>query len=101
MSQPMAQQAFTATGLRVSDYLTTVPRGYNTVLGYLATRAPHLLAFMDEDAEATLRDGYWLKRQAEREGHRVVKVPAPAHLVRQGIFEVNAYPEFLLDRRFD
>jgi hypothetical protein len=92
---------FTTTGLRVADYLTECPKGYQTVLGFLATRRPHLLAFMDEDAEATLRDGYWLKRVATREGHPVVKVQAPPHLVRQGVFEVNAYPEILLYRRFD
>jgi hypothetical protein len=80
-------------------FTSECPEGWNTVLGYLASTNPEALFLMDPDAEATKRDGYWLINQCKKLGIEPVKVRAPAHLIEQGIFEVNAYPEWLLARR--
>jgi hypothetical protein len=73
--------------------------GWNTVLGYLFETNPEALRYMDEDAEATLRDGYWLSRRCKAEGILPIKVQAANILLRQGIFEVNSYPVDLLQER--
>jgi hypothetical protein len=81
-------------------YVSPCPAGYETVLGYLSKTDPEALDLMDQDAEATARDGWKLTYLAKRKGLKVVKVRACQHLEAQGIFEVNAYPEVLLRERF-
>jgi hypothetical protein len=77
-----------------------VPEGWNTVLGYLVDTNPEAMRFMDEDAEATQRCGWWLSARCKRLGITPIKVMAPSILLKQGIFEVNAYPHDLLEARF-
>ena len=87
--------------VRVADYFSPyTPLGWDTVLGYLAKHDPLVLSMLDEEAESTLRDGYWLSNRCKKLGIKPVKVPACTFLVRQGIFEVNSYPERLLVERF-
>jgi hypothetical protein len=81
-------------------YLSPCPRGYDTVLGYLAKNYPERLAIMDQTADATMRDGWWLRGECLRQDIAPVKVKAPAFLREQGIEEVNAYPYALLHHRF-
>lgn len=76
-----------------------VPEGWNTVLGYLAETNPEALALMDKDAEATLRDGYWLAARCKRLGIKPIKVTASTILLQQGVWQVNAYPLWLLTER--
>jgi hypothetical protein len=83
----------------ISRFKSPVPPGWNTVLGYLAETNPEALFLMDPDAEATQRDGWWLTNQCRRECIVPIKVQAPAHLLQQGIFTVNAYPLRLLQQR--
>ena len=88
-------------GVPSVQYVTrNLPRGFETVLGYLAKRAPRLLELMEPKADSTLRDGFWLKRQSERRGYHVPKVRAPKFLRDQGIQTVNAYRLELLAERF-
>lgn len=82
------------------DYLSKCPPGFDTVLGFLAKHYPERLDCMDNTADATLRDGYWLKARCYRRCISPIKVKACPFLVRQGIFEVNAYPLELLRERF-
>lgn len=81
-------------------YLTPVPRGHDTVLGYLVRHRPDLLAHMDSTPDATRRDGFWLMHRCREKGIEPVKVRAPKIMRDQGVFEVNAYPVALLARRF-
>lgn len=83
----------------VDPYRSPCPTGWDTVIGYLAETNPEALLLMDEDAEATLRDGYWLTNRCRRMGVNPIKVPAPGVLVKQGVFVVNAYPVELLKQR--
>lgn len=74
-------------------------QGYDTVLGYLAKRRPDDLRWDLWEAEATQRDGWWLKHRCKERGLESFKVPAPVVLQEQGITEVNAYPVHLLAER--
>lgn len=82
-------------------YLSKCRKGYDTVLGYLAKHFPQRLDLMDDTADATLRDGFWLSNQCKRQGIEPRKVKACLALQEQGIKEVNSYPFHLLERRFD
>lgn len=86
--------------IKVSDYRSpNLPDGYDTVLGYLATHEPFLLSVMEEYAEATEMDDWWLTGRCKSAGIEPVKVPASLLLVREGVFEINSYPlEFLRER---
>lgn len=85
--------------LSKDPYWSPCAPGWDTVLGYLSKHNPEALALMDEDAEATLRDGYWLTHRCKKLGITPRKVQAPVVLIRQGIFEVNSYPILLLEQR--
>lgn len=78
------------------EFLSPVPRGYDTILGYLAKRWPETMADQTR-AEDTMRDGWKLKRLTERWKCGFAKVAACPWLIEQGIFTVNAYPLDLLD----
>jgi hypothetical protein len=78
------------------DFTSDCPAGYDTVLGYMARKNPVALGLIEDYAEGTRRDGFWL---AARAGDRAVKVEAPKVLQEQGIYRVNAYPVELLQRR--
>jgi hypothetical protein len=65
-----------------------VPAGFDTVLGYFSKNMPGAFELMDDPIIGTLRDGHWL-----------VKVPAPSSLMEMGINELNAYPVELLEER--
>lgn len=71
-------------------------------MGYLARNHPEWLetGMMDEP-EDTLRDGYWLVHRCREANIEPVKVSAPKFLQEKGIAEVNAYPIYLLKRRFE
>lgn len=89
-------------GYQYADFRSPgLPRGYDTVLGYLAKYDPCTLALIDGEAEATQRDGWWLRHRCREAGLEVVKVAAPLFLKDQGVSQVNAYPEHLLAKRFD
>lgn len=88
-------------GFADPDYKSPgAPEGYDTVVGYLTEYEPAMWDLMDHFAEATQRDGFWLTHQARLRGLPVYRVQACPWLVRQGIFEVNAYPIELLRERF-
>lgn len=80
-------------------FVSPCPEGYDTVLGYLAAVDPWSLLAGLWDPEATQRDGFWCKHRCERKAFDVIKVPAPAVLVEQGIRTVNAYPVEVLKER--
>ena len=80
-------------------FVSPCPKGYDTVLGYLAAVDPWSLLAGLWDPEATQRDGFWCKHRCERKAFDVIKVPAPAVLVEQGIRTVNAYPVEVLKER--
>ncbi|WP_296084131.1 hypothetical protein [uncultured Agrobacterium sp.] len=87
--------------LKLADYLSpNVPEGHDTVLGYLAKHEPFVLSVIEQYAEATVRDGWWLTHRCKTIGITPPKVPACLFLVQQGIFEVNCYPLELLRERF-
>jgi hypothetical protein len=101
----MAEGAAMVDGLlgefRPSEYFSPdLPEGFDTVLGYLAKHEPYTLSCIDQFAEATLRDGWWLTHRCRKAGIKPIKVPASLFLVQQGIFEVNSYPVALLQERF-
>lgn len=81
-------------------YLSPVPPGYDTILGYLAKVNPEMLELIDKDPEATQRDGFWLPHQAKKRGMAVIKVDACLWLSKFGVSAVNAYPVSLLAERF-
>ncbi|MEY9719252.1 hypothetical protein ABIA22_001742 [Sinorhizobium fredii] len=78
-----------------------VPKGYNTVVGFLAETHPEVLDLMDDPVSGTARDGYWLTHRANRTGRTVHKVDAPAPFKDMGIDELNAYPLDLLAERLN
>jgi hypothetical protein len=77
-----------------------VPAGFDTVLGFLARHDPQVLAAMDDTAEATQRDGFWLRWRCSERFILPLRVKAPPVLRAQGIERVNAYPVALLAERF-
>jgi hypothetical protein len=81
------------------DFKSVTPKGWNTVLGYLAVEQPAMLALMEEPVSDTVRDGCWLVHRCRELHIEPIKVPAPAIARAQGITEVNAYPVSLLERR--
>lgn len=90
-----------AEGIADPDFKSPgVPEGYETVVGYLSQYETRVWELMDHYAEATQRDGWWLMHKARERKLNVFKVQACPWLVRQGIFEVNAYPIALLIERF-
>jgi hypothetical protein len=96
---PVSSAAFECmahTQRPLSDFTSDCPAGYDTVLGYMARKNPVALGLIEDYAEGTRRDGFWL---AARAGDRAVKVEAPKVLQEQGIYRVNAYPVDLLQRR--
>lgn len=83
------------------EYLSEVPEGYQTVLGYLAIHHPDVLETVDcTDPEATQRDGFKLSHWCKQEGHGQMYVNAPPVLQERGIRHVRAYPVELLERRW-
>ena len=81
------------------QYISPVPNGYDTVLGYLATHQPEALQFDMWDAEATQRDGFWCRHQCRKRGLPICKVPAPAIFDGESFTTVNAYPLEVLQER--
>lgn len=81
------------------EYISSVPEGYDTVLGYIAKNNPEMIAFDMWDAEATQRDGFWCKHECNRRDLPICKVVAPGILQDQGITLVNAYPVVVLRSR--
>lgn len=77
-----------------------VPRGYNTVLGYLAATNPEALALIEDPVEDTRRDGWGLTSAAAFAGRRIHRVEAPPVVRERGFPTVNAYPVALLRERF-
>jgi hypothetical protein len=77
-----------------------MPEDYETVVGYLSQYEARVWELMDHYAEVTQRDGWWLMHRARERNLNVYKVQACPWLIRQGIFEVNAYPISLLRERF-
>lgn len=101
LQSPATNDNVTPARVKVSlTYLSPVPCGYDTVLGYLAKSDPELLAYLIDRPEDTLRDGFKLSHWCRREGWTIHKVDASPWLRRQGILQVNAYPVELLQRRF-
>jgi len=102
--QDAADDQMTVEGIvpiRVADYLSPyVPLGYDSVLGWLVKNDPLALSMLDETPDATVADGWWCCHRTKRLGMKPVKVPAPAFLVRMGIFQVNTYPVEVLAERF-
>ena len=92
------QNACFDLGLNIFDFLSPVPAGYDTVLGYLAKNDPQTLSLIEDVCEGTRRDGFWL---ANRAAGQQISVPAPKALrdCHKGIQYVNAYPLWLLARR--
>lgn len=82
-------------------YISPCPSGYDTILGYLAKFEPTRMELIDQDAEATQRDGWWCTHRANERRLQVHKVQAPPFLQEQGIETVNAYPTSLLAERFE
>lgn len=76
-----------------------VPRGYNTVLGYLAKTNPEALALIPDVVEDTKRDGLSLTSAAAHAGKRIYRVAAPPVVRERGFATVNAYPVALLRQR--
>lgn len=76
------------------------PPGFDTSVGYLTEHLPHVWDLMDQFAEATRADDLALKRAARAQGLPTKQVAAPAWLVRQGVFEVRAFPLALLKEHF-
>lgn len=96
-----ASLSASTTLLRHSDCVSPVPKGYDTVLGYLAKYHPDVLDTFDHaDPSATQRDGYWLKHRAREQGLAVWMVTAPPILQAAGITVVNSYPLELLAQRW-
>jgi hypothetical protein len=82
-----------AEGFADPDYKSnSCPDGYDTAVGYLTQYLPHLWDLMDQMAEGLMGDDLRLKRQARAEGVSTKHIASPPWLVRQGIFEVRAYP---------
>lgn len=96
---PPVQETSRISQAWINRFLSEVPEGFDTVLGYLARNNPEALFLMGPDAEATARDGFWLTHRCKQRGIKPVKVEACAHLIEQGIFVVNAYPISLLEER--
>jgi hypothetical protein len=90
-----------AEGIADPDFKSPgVPEGYDTVVGYLSQYETRIWELMDHFAEATQRDGFWLMHRARERNLNVYRVQACPWLIRQGIFQVNAYPLSLLRERF-
>lgn len=85
--------------VEIEAYVSPVPPGYDTVMGYLAKNQPEALQFDMWDAEGTQRDGFWCKHQCTKRGLPVCKVPAPAVFDGEGFELVNAYPVEILSER--
>lgn len=87
----------------VSDWMTAVPEGWDTVVGYLARNKPDVLRTMDATPSASLPDGTTLTRVMESQGFErghLPKVRAPKALRDQGVPRVNIYPTPVLARHF-
>lgn len=75
--------------------------GFICIVEFLAQHRPHLLQWMDETPDATLRDGYKLSYLYCRiYRSKPPKIQAPGLLREQGIERVNVYPIDLLEERF-
>lgn len=82
----------------IEDFYSQCPPGYNTIIGYIAKELPHLIVEGYADTpEATLRDGWALKRACKMD---VQKVNAPLAFREQGIETLNAYPVTLIREHF-
>lgn len=91
------------TGTEVSRYISKrLPKGYDTILGYIAKNFPDRITTLGEEAmvASTLRDGFWCKHECRRRGLTPIKVIAPRAANEDGIEEVNAYPVEVLQARF-
>lgn len=69
-----------------------VPAGYDTVYGYMSRHEPHVLGYMEEPMEGMAEDQERFMAEAEEEGLKVVKVPAPTALRRFGVETAMAFP---------
>src|SRR5690606_37254180 len=64
-------------GIADPDYKSPhCPEGYDTVVGYLTEHLPHVWELMDHMAEATQRDGWWLKHRCRERSIAIVRVQA-------------------------
>lgn len=79
-----------------------LPKGYDTILGYLKRNFPDRVETLGEEAtvSSTLRDGYWCMHECRRRGLQPIKVTAPLAAKVDGIKKVNAYPVEVLQARF-
>lgn len=81
-------------------YTSPVPAGFDTILGYLSKNQPDIIELMEDPIADTQRDGYWLMHRTKEAQILPEKVKAPACCLGIGITEVNAYPVWLLEKRF-
>jgi hypothetical protein len=91
-----------ATGVaakRHTDAVSVSPKGYETVLTYLARWHPEILDQIDwRLPDATLRDGYWCFHRTKG---KEVWVKAPKCFAnKRHITKVRAYPLAILKERF-
>lgn len=91
------------TGTEVARYISKrLPKGYDTILGYLAKNFPDRIVTLGEEGmvASTTRDGFWCKNECRRRGLTPIKVKAPLAANEDGIEKVNAYPVEVLQARF-
>ena len=76
-----------------------VPKGYDTVLGFLAKWHPEILDVIDwHDPSATLRDGLWCMHRSKGSE---MWAKAPQAMLEMGLKKVRAYPLEILKQRFE
>lgn len=91
------------TNTEVAHYISKrLPKGYDTILGYIAKNFPDRITTLGEEAmvASTLRDGFWCKNECRRRSLAPIKVKAPVAAAEDGIETVNAYPIEVLQARF-
>lgn len=83
----------------MAGWVSPVPQGWDTVLGWTAKHNPAFFDLCDDPISGTVRDGYWLTHRCRERGINAISVDAPAHLAARGIRTVNAYPTSLVAQR--